>query len=455
VTPAPGAPSRPVETIAAIATAPGRSAIAVIRVSGPDAMAAVASLTAEGLPAAREQRLRRLRHPRSGQPLDRALVTCFPAPGSFTGEDVVEIAGHGGVLAPQLLLDAVLAAGARLALPGEFTSRAYLNGRLDLLQAEAVADLIDATSPAFHRVALHQMERGLSRRVDELRASLLEIEALIAYSIDFPAEDEPPVAPERIRGAAVGAIERMERLCATAPQGELLRAGALTVLAGRPNAGKSSLFNALLGRERAIVTEVPGTTRDAVEALASIGGHPFRLVDTAGLRETADRVEGLGVEVARRYVDAADVVVFCLPAGTAADAGERALLARGDPRRVVVRTKADLVGEAETGPGDVAVSATSGTGLDRLGELLVRRAFAAGGRTEEEAPLLTRERHVRSLRAATVELGRFLAALDGAVPVELAATHLRDAVEELEGLIGRVEGDEVLERVFGSFCVGK
>jgi tRNA modification GTPase len=419
----------------------------------------------------RAQRLAALRHPESGELLDRGLVTYFVAPASYTGEDTLEIATHGGVLTPQLVLDALLAAGARAAEPGEFTRRAYLNGKLDLLQAEAVADLIDGRSRALHRAAVHQMERGLSRRVSELRDVVIGTEALIAYSIDFPEEDEPPVPPERIQASARDVIDRIETLLATAPEGELLREGALTVLAGRPNSGKSSLFNALLGTERAIVTDIPGTTRDALEASASVDGYPFRLVDTAGLRETGDVVEGMGIEVARRYLEAADLVLFCVEAGRPVDADERAFMA-GIPadRLILVRTKSDARPLASAAPGadagfgfatdagdavPVAVSAATGDGIGDLRRALLARAFGGILGEPGEAPLVTRERHARALRAARDEVAAFLDAMDSMVPMEFAATHLRDAVAALEDLVGAVSVDDVLDRVFGSFCVGK
>lgn len=454
----------PNDTIAAIATAPGRGAVAVLRVSGPHArqvLRRVAPSTVDT--TARTQRLAAIRHPETGELIDRALVTLFPAPGSYTGEDVVEIGTHGGTLTPQLVLGALLAAGARAALPGEFTRRAYLNGKLDLLQAEAVADLIDGRSPALHRAAVHQMERGLSRRVDELRGAIIQAESLIAYSIDFPEEDEPPVPPARIRAAADDVMRRMDALLATAPEGELLREGALTVLAGRPNSGKSSLFNALLGTERAIVTEIPGTTRDALEASVTVAGYPFRLVDTAGLRETTDRVEGMGIEVARRYLSAADLVLFCIEAGREAEDDERAFLAERDPSRtVIVRTKADLVvdsGDGGTGEigemRSVAVAAVAGDGMAELRDALLRMAFGHILGDPGEAPLVTRERHARALRQSRAEIAAFVDALDDAVPMELAATHLRAAAGELEDLIGAVSVDDVLDRLFGDFCVGK
>lgn len=453
----------PADVIAAVSTPPGRGAVAVVRVSGPGALEVVRRVAAGvgEAPPPRVQRLLALRHPESGELLDRGLVTFFPGPASYTGEDTAEIATHGGVLTPQLVLDALLAAGARAAEAGEFTRRAVLNGRMDLLQAEAVADLIDGRSPALHRAALHQVERGLSRRIGELRDAIVRTEALLVYSIDFPEEDEPPVPPARMREAAEGVRERIGALLATAPEGELLREGALTVLAGRPNSGKSSLFNALLGTERAIVTEIPGTTRDALEVSVTLGGYPFRLVDTAGLRETADRVEGIGIEVARRYLAAADLVLFCVEAGREAEADERAFLAGLDPARtLLVRTKADRAEDSAAGEdfGDietVAVSAISGAGMPALGDALLRRAFGGILGEPGEAPLVTRERHARALRAARDEVSRFLEAMDGGIPMEFAATHLRDAAQALEALVGAVSLDDLLDRVFRDFCVGK
>ena len=452
----------PADTITAIATPQGRGAVALLRVSGPGALDVLHRIAPRlGDVRPRAQRLAALRHPDTGELLDRGLVTFFAAPTSYTGEDTVEIATHGGVLTPQLVLDALLAAGARPAEPGEFTRRAYLNGKLDLLQAEAVADLIDGRSRALHRAAVHQMERGLSDRIAELRGAVIGTEALIAYSIDFPEEDEPPVPPARIQASARDVIARIDALLATAPEGELLREGALTVLAGRPNSGKSSLFNALLGTERAIVTDIPGTTRDALEASASVDGYPFRLVDTAGLRETSDRVEGIGIEVARRYLAGADLVLFCVEAGREVDGDERAFMA-GIPsnRLIAVRTKTDArqEGAADADPGGivtVTVSATTGAGIAELRRALLAKAFGGILGEPGEAPLVTRERHARALRAARDEVAAFLDAMDAAVPMEFAATHLRDAVAALEDLVGLVSVDDVLDRVFGSFCVGK
>lgn len=456
-----------VDTIAAIATPPGRGAVALVRISGPRAgeiLLRVGPSLQGRLPPPRRQRLLPLVSPEDGQLLDHALVSYFPAPNSYTGEETVELCTHGGILTPQLVLDAVLAAGARVAEPGEFTRTALLNGRIDLVQAEAVADLIDGDSPALHRAAIHQMERGLSLRIEELRAALLRVEGLVSYSIDFPEEDEPPVPPERIDQAAAEVGERLAALLRTAPQGELLRSGATIVLAGRPNSGKSSLFNALLGMERAIVTDVPGTTRDALEAVINLDGYPFRLVDTAGLRQSTDTVERIGIEVARRYLAAADLVLFCVPAGRALDKEEEGFLETVEAsRRLLVRTMADLdAGGAAAGAehigavaSEVVLSARTGAGLDLLRGEVVERAFGALTAAAADAPLVTRQRQARALAAAGESVDRFRAETRDGVPMEFAATHLRDAVTCLEELIGVVSPDDILGEVFGSFCVGK
>ncbi len=450
------------DPVVALATPPGRSALAVIRLSGTGAFAVAARcLRPFRVDRPRAALCARLVHPATGDAIDDVLAGCFPAPRSFTGQDLVEISTHGGLLVPAEAVAAFVAAGARPAAPGEFTRRALLSGKLDLLQAEATADLIDAGSPAQRKRALHQLDRGLSGRLEALRADLLELEALIAYDIDFPEEDEGPVRPERVEAAWRTVRDRIAGLVATAPQGERLREGALLVIAGPPNAGKSSLFNALLGRERAIVTEVPGTTRDAIEAYAVIAGFPFRLVDTAGLRESADRVEKIGIEVAHRYLGAADVVVFCEEARDAGsgeqEASERrAFLARCTAPVVLVQTKADLSDRLTARPPDrLAVSAVTGEGLDALRRRLAEVAFGRLLELGDIEPVVTRARHRVALERALAEVEAFHAARAERVDAAATATHLRAAVDALDDLIGAVTPDDVLDRVFASFCVGK
>ena len=446
------------DTIAAIATPPGRGAIAIVRVSGRDAVQ-VGERLVPGLAThpPRVAQLASIRHPAEGTVLDQALITVFRSPQSYTGEDVVEISVHGGAIVPALVLSALITAGARQALPGEFTRRAVANGRMDLLQAEAVADLIDARSRMAHRVAVNQLDGGLSRRAAALRNAILDLEALIAYDIDFPEEDEGAVDRTRVSGALTRVVAGLDELLATGDTGEMLRDGALVVIGGAPNAGKSSLFNALVGRERAIVTDIAGTTRDAIESVIELDRWPVRLVDTAGLRESNDVVERLGIEISERYLATADIILLC-----AEQLPELEILTRrartltGAPL-VPLLTKADLE-QATVGVADtiVAVSAVTGTGLDvltaRISALLAEQ-FTAGS---DEAPLLTRERHHEAVQAARAELEAFREAwVANDPPSSVAAIHLREAAHHLGELIGSVDVEDILDRVFSSFCVGK
>jgi len=449
------------DPIVALATPPGRSALALIRLSGRGAFDVAARAVRPFRPdPPRTVHRVQVVHPVTGELGDEALAACFPGPRSYTGEDLVEISTHGGLLAPAAVVAALVAAGARPAAPGEFTRRAVLNGKLDLLQAEATGDLIDAGSPAGARRALQQLDRGLSTRLEQLRAELLELEALIAYDIDFPEEDEGPVAPERVERAWRTARDRLAQLLATAPEGERLREGALLVIAGRPNAGKSSLFNALLGTERAIVTEVPGTTRDAIEAQAVLEGFPFRLVDTAGLRASDDRVEKIGIEVSRKYMAAADLVLFCEEQG--ARSGERdhrerdQFLANVAAPVVLIQTKIDLTNRLTADPANqLGVSVITGAGLAELRRRLAETAFGRLLALGDVEPVVTRARHRVALERALAEVDAFRNARGDGVEAAAAATHLRAAMGALDDLIGVVTPDDVLDRVFASFCVGK
>ena len=456
----------PADTIAAISTAPGRAGISVVRVSGPGALAVAEKL---GIPELAPLRatLAPVYHPEDGRMVDRAVLTLHRAPSSYTGEDLLEISGHGGFLVPQLILDAACAAGARLARPGEFTMRAFLNGRMDLVQAEATLDLIDARSEAAHKSALFQLERGLSRRIEELRDEVIGLLALLAYEIDFPEEDDGPVPESRIAEAADSLVNGLRKLLLHAPEGEMVRDGALTVIAGLPNAGKSSLFNALLGEERAIVTETPGTTRDAIEAILSVEGYPFRLVDTAGLRSRPGRVEGLGIEVAESYLQKADIVLFCAEAGRPLGAEERQFLEKwsgegraGQPEGsrpvvITVRTKADpSLAIPSAAAGEVEISAVEGRGLEPLRSRILDAAYA-GLRGSGEMPLVTRRRQSRALGQALEDVEAFVTTRDRGHPPEIAETHLQDARHALEELLGVVDTEDFLDVLFSGFCVGK
>lgn len=445
------------DTIVAVATPSGRGALAVIRLSGPDAF----KIAAKHLrPPPSQMRATQLCSVyEGGEVLDQALVTLFPGPNSFTGDDTVEFSTHGGHLVPSSVIAALISSGARQALPGEFTRRAVLNGKLDILQAEAIGDLIDASSQTMQRTALGQLDGGLSRRLLVLRDSLIDLEALIVYDIDFPEEDDGPISRERVENAATDIVESLKILLATAPAGELIREGAIVVIAGRPNVGKSSLFNALLGRSRAIVTEIPGTTRDALEAVIDSGKWPLRLVDTAGLRETDDRIERLGIEVSERYLADAHVILACAESPEQLEETIDVIARDSSAPVIAVRTKADLVAKRDK-PADarpnIAVSAETGLGLQDLLEAIDEVLREKHGEIVPELPILTRARHRHALTVACSEIEQFLRAWkEQNLPATIASIHLRTAVSALEELIGTVEVEDVLDRVFSSFCVGK
>lgn len=440
------------DTIVAIATPAGRGAIAVIRVSGASAFAIV-KRHADPWPATERHATLSTIRDSAGDVLDEALVTIFRAPASFTGEDVVEIATHGGIVVPTLVLAALVSSGARLAEPGEFTRRAVLNGKYDLVQAEAIGDLIDSKSRAMQRVAITQLDGGLSRRINELREGVISLEALIAYDIDFPEEDDGPVSRERVEAATAATVQSLTALLSTAPAGELVREGALVVIAGAPNVGKSSLFNAMLGRSRAIVTEIPGTTRDAIEAVVEAGPWPIRLVDTAGLRDTSDVVEQMGIEVATQYLGSAHVILAC--GDTAEGAAETAAIVSrmSDAVVIPVQTKADLM---TTPAGVDAVSAVSGEGVRELLVSIGTAISSRHGAITPDSPILFRERQRYCVELARDELLAFQSALASqSLPVSVAAVHLRSAVDALADVTGTIDVEDVLDRLFRTFCVGK
>jgi len=447
------------DPIAAIATAPGRAGVALIRVSGTGAHDIAASvLKGFQLEPRRTARLAEVVHPTSGELLDRGLYVTYCAPSSYTGEDVVELSTHGGLLVPAEVLGALIAAGARQAIPGEFTRRALESGKLDLLQAEAVSDLVDATAPEQRRAALGQLDRGLSHRIGDLREQILQLDALVCYEIDFPEEDSGPIPPGEVEQAGEALEHRLTELLSSAGEGERLREGAVAVVAGRPNVGKSSLFNALLGTQRAIVTEIPGTTRDAIEAHATCCGFPFRLIDTAGLRSSDGVVERMGVEVSHRYLESADVVVYCAEAGEELTDEEHDFVQESSAPVLVVRTKMDLQGgggRRGTLEGDVSVSALTGEGVGVVRQRLAELAFTNLSTRGNVEPVVSRERHRVALDRALGEIREFRQARQEGLEVAVAATHLRAAVTALEDIVGLVSTEDVLDRVFASFCVGK
>jgi len=447
------------DTIIALATPPGRGAIALIRMSGPDAFR-IASQVVEPWPLeTRRATLCRVLSAERDRVLDQVLVTTFAGPDSFTGEDIVELSGHGGIYTPALLMRTLVSCGARQALPGEFTRRAVLNGKLDITQAEAIGDLVDARSDGMHRAALQQIDGGLSRRISNLRNQLISLEALIAYDVDFPEEDDGPIDRQRISTEVELLLIQLDALLATVPVGEMIREGAVVVIAGLPNVGKSSLFNALLGQSRAIVTDIPGTTRDAIESFLETEHWPLRLIDTAGLRETSDIVERIGIEVSEKYLGWADIVIACGDSNASIEATLQTLKGKTDAQVLAVRTKSDLLDEQErSNHTDVSirVSAETGEGLRHLLSRIDSALTEKAGGVVAEMPILTRSRHIRGITQARAEVAAFGKAWDEALlPATVAAVHLRAAATALESLIGAVSTEDILDRVFSSFCVGK
>lgn len=438
-------------TIAAVSTAPGEAGIAVVRVSGPDAFAAVDALcpNAKVPPsalAANSFRLYRLRD-RAGAVIDEALVLAFRAPHSYTGEDVAEIQVHGGRRSAARVLEALFASGAVPAEPGEFTRRAFLNGRIGLEQAEAAMDIIRARSDRAARAAAEQLGGALGRRVNALYDDIVALCADVEATLDFSDEDiSGAVRAPDVESRAAALLAALAELRRTSREGQLLREGALVVLSGPVNAGKSTLFNALLGRDRAIVNAAPGTTRDSLEETLLIDGIPLRLVDTAGLRETGDEIEGEGISRARALAERADIRLELRECGDAA-----AESAGG----IVVFTKSDLHPEFAAPEGTYRVSAATGDGLDAL-RAGILDALGAGERGGDDSVPVS-ERHAASIDEAVAHLeeARGLYAAGAECEAVVIASHLRDAAEALGRITGRSYSEDLLNTVFGRFCVGK
>jgi tRNA modification GTPase len=450
-----------VETVAAIATPPGRGGVGIVRVSGADVDAIVAGIVGRSL-APRQATFAVFRGAH-GEPLDEGLALLFPAPASYTGETVLELQGHGSPAALKLVLARCLDLGARLAAPGEFTRRAFLNGKLDLAQAESVADLIEAATSAAARAAARSLAGEFSREVRALVDAVTELRMLTEATLDFPEEDVEFMREADAAGRLARLRERLAGIVSRAATGARLNEGLSVVLVGRPNVGKSSLLNRLVREEAAIVTPVPGTTRDTVERQVEVGGIPVTVVDTAGLRATEDAIEKIGIERTWAAVGRADLALVLVDARDAEDAlhpEDAAILARlpaGLPR-VVVHNKVDLAGLAPrrggTGGGThVWISALSGAGMD----LLEREVLAAAGvASVGEDTFIARARHVEALRDAAMHLAAAAGHIAAAAPaLELFAEELREAQDALSSITGEFTADDLLGVIFSRFCIGK
>jgi tRNA modification GTPase len=448
------------DTIAAIATPPGEGGIGVVRLSGPEA-AAVAARLFQGKDAAgfasHTAHYGWLVEPETGERIDECVLTLFRAPRSYTGEDVAELACHGSLLGLARVLNAARRAGARLAEPGEFTRRAFLNGRLDLARAEAVADLIRARTDASLRVAARQLEGRLSTAIRDLRAELIGLLAQIEATIDFPDDVEPP---DR---AAVAACLRETRegaaaLLRTADAGRIYREGAGVVIVGRPNVGKSSLLNALLRENRAIVTPIPGTTRDVIEEAVNIRGIPIRAIDTAGLRETSDPVEQIGVGRGRAQLAAADLALVVVDASEGLTPADRQVLKEiGETPALLVANKRDLGDRLIDLPAGLPVIRTAaplGEGIDDL-EAAIAHALVGAATEGSDAILVSNARHQGRLEAAARAIQDAEAALAAGFDLDILATDVKIAAEALGEITGESVTEETISQIFARFCVGK
>lgn len=446
----------PDDTIVAIATPLGEGGLGVVRLSGAQALT-VASKIFRSKHALEKASTHTLHHGWIADHTDEAVLALFRAPTSYTGEDVVEISSHGSPLVLKEIVRRAVEAGARQAEPGEFTKRAYLNGKMDLSQAEAVVQLIHAQSSKARSAAADQLRGVLSARVNDVRQHLIDLLAHIEANLDFAEEDIPPVSKKSIADSLAKAEKELAALLATGVTGRVLRNGLRVALAGKPNVGKSSLFNALLAHERAIVTEHPGTTRDILEERLEWNGMPVVLMDTAGLRDTANAVELIGTDRAKEAHAQADVIVFVVDSGSPVGNDDRAILDRLKDKKIVVAlNKSDLGNNAAVeGRPSVATSAKKGTGLTELAEAVVHAAGISAGAETQEAAVVTNERHVTHLENAQAMLKNARAALDQNKSEEALALDVRKALEELSAITGESAADDVLSAIFRQFCIGK
>jgi tRNA modification GTPase len=452
------------DTIVAVATPPGRGGIGVVRLSGPDAMRIARRLvTYEGELQPRRATLTRAVHG-DREPIDEIVVTHFPPPGSYTGEHVVELSAHGSPVVLREIVTAALAAGARLAEPGEFTLRAYLNGRMDLMQAEAVADLIDAVTPLQARAAFDQLQGTLTRAVGEIDAALFDLIAGLEASVDFPDEGYHFVEEGALAATLDDLIARTDGLLKHARQGRLIRDGLQIAIVGRPNVGKSSVFNALVGSARAIVTDAPGTTRDLVTETVEIEGLRVTLVDTAGLGLATDAIEAEGVRRAHAARLVSDLILVVVDrAEPLMDIDREIVSQTQENKRVIIVNKIDRpaawtiealrpAGEAS---GAVEISATAGTGLDALRQ---RIAAALDIEPLTDTPAMTNVRHIALVQRAQEAFARARAAVGqagGGLPEEFVLADLQDARAALEEISGRRTSDDLIAHIFSRFCIGK
>lgn len=457
------------DTISAVATAIGEGGIGIIRISGPQAVM-IADNLFQGFRGRKASSVTshqaaygNIIDPSSGMIIDEVLLLPMLAPHSYTREDVVEIHCHGGPVPLKKILHLTLAQGARLAEPGEFTKRAFLNGRLDLTQAEAVIDIIRAKTDASLRMAVNHLSGQLSEQIRLIRHDILGMIAQLEASIDFPEEDIEELAANKVAQNVKETIMRIGNMLATANTGRILREGLETVIIGKPNVGKSSLLNALLREKRAIVTDVPGTTRDVIEEYVNIRGIPLKIVDTAGIRETADIVEKLGVEKSRELLARADLILFVLDASVPLSAEDREVLALMQERQAVVLiNKTDLpvalqmneLNQLISDKKIIKLSVLEGTGLEELEQTIVDMVYG-GQVVQAEGAFVNNVRHANLLRQGQMHLEAVLETVDANMPPDCIVVDLRDAWEKLGEITGDTVGEDIIDQIFTQFCIGK
>lgn len=454
------------KTIAAISTAPGTGGIAVLRISGKQAIE-IADRIFQGKQPLAQAATHTVHYGyivnQDGIRVDEVLVTLMRAPRSFTCEDVVEISTHGGAMPSRRVLEEVIRAGAYPAEPGEFTKRAFLNGRIDLSQAEAVIDMIHSKNELAQKNALSQLEGRLSVQIEEIRTQLVSLAAQLQVTIDYPDEDLEDLTPAELLASVKQCRDVVKTLLNTADQGRILNEGIRTVIVGKPNVGKSSLLNLLARAERAIVTEIPGTTRDVIEETVNLDGVPLVLVDTAGIRDTEDIVEKIGVQRSKESMDMADLVVVVLDGSRLLEEDDKELLRQaGSKKRIILINKTDL-GQSEykeavqaeaNGAPVLEISAMTGDGLEQLSEV-IRQMYHFGEIGQNDVPVITNIRHKASLLHAEESLGQMIQALEAGLPTDIASIDLNAAIDSLGEITGATVSEDVVSAIFHNFCVGK